>query len=186
MKKIFNIMANETQVEEVTTTKVDAKFVGDLQGIFRKIPKRTQMRFKQLPTGQLMVKIRAEFYGTNMEEKKEGFGEPDLISAILTAASGNTQPLNEYACSEHEFEVAGEGENLVLGIMEQFISSGRKGTIEPDWVAPDGRIFRCATFISSHNMEVHFCVEATEEVNKLIEDACTPEWMRKASIKSEQ
>ena len=186
MKLIFNIMANETQVEEVTTTKMDAKFVSDLQGIFRKIPKRTQMRFKQLPTGQLMIKIHAEFYGTNMEEKKEGFGEPDLISAILTAASGNTKPLNEYAYSEHEIEVAGEGENLVLGIMEQFIASGRKGTIEPDWVAPDGRIFRRATFISSHNTEVHFCVEATEEVNKLIEDACTPEWMRKSTTKSEQ
>ena len=62
MKQIFNIMANETQVEEVTTTKMDAKFVSDLQGIFRKIPKRTQMRFKQLPTGQLMIKIHAEIY----------------------------------------------------------------------------------------------------------------------------
>ena len=71
MKQIFNIMANETQVEEVTTTKMDAKFVSDLQGIFRKIPKRTQMRLKQLPTGQLMIKLHAAFYGTNMEEKKE-------------------------------------------------------------------------------------------------------------------
>ena len=109
-----------------------------------------------------------------------------IQSQVFNDNSFNTKPLNEYAYSEHEIEVAGEGENLVLGIMEQFIASGRKGTIEPDWVAPDGRIFRRATFISSHNMEVHFCVEATEEVNKLIEDACTPEWMRKSTTKSEQ
>ena len=186
MKKIFSKMANETLVGEVATTMVDAKFVNDLQGIFRKFPKRTQMWFKQLPTGQLMIKIRAEFYGANLDEKKEGFGEPELISAILTAASGNTKPLNEYANSEHEIEVAAEGENLKLEILKQFLMSGRKGTLEPDWITPDGRVYRKIIFLSSHNLEIHLCVEATEEVNKLIEDACTPEWMRKASIKSEQ
>lgn len=186
MKQIFNVMANETQVEEVATTKVDAQFVGDLQGIFEKIPSKTRMWFKQTSLGQLKIALRVEFNGVNLNERTEGFCDSDLISAILEAASGNDKPLNEYVSNEHEIEVAGEGENLISEILKQFLSSGIKGTIEPDWISPKGKVFRKATFFPSNNTFVHFSVEATEEINKLLEDACTPEWKKNSETKNQQ
>ena len=186
MRKIFNFVANETQVEEVATTMVDAKFISDLMGAFRKIPQRTVMRFIQTPTGQLRINLIVEFHGAKIRQELEGYGDSELISAILNSNWGKTKVLKEYAESDHEIETAAEGENLKVEILKQFLMSGRKGTLEPDWVAPDGRVFRKVSFLSSHNLETRFCVEATEEVNKLIEDACTPEWMRKSTIKSEQ
>ena len=186
MKQIFNIMANETQVEEVATTMVDAKFVSDLMGAFRKIPQRTKMGFKQTPTGQLRINLIVEFQGAKIRQEFEGFGDTELISAILNSGWGETKALKEYAESEHEIETAAEGENLKVEILKQFLMSGRKGTLEPDWVAPDGRVFRKVSFLSSHNLETRFCVEATEEVNKLLDDACSPDWLLRERKKQQE
>ena len=186
MRKIFNIVANETQVEEVATTMVDAQFVGDLIVAFKKYPHKTKMRFKQAPTGQLIINLVFEFHGAKIRQELEGYGDPDLIAAILHSAWGRLKALKEYAESEHEIEVANEGEDLKLEILKQFLLSGRKGTLEPDWVAPDGRVYRRVSFLSSHNFETRFCVEATEEVNKLLDDACSPDWLLRERKKQQE
>ena len=185
MKKIFKSMANETLVEEVVSTKVDAQFINNLKSVFSKFPQRTVMRFRQDPSGRLIIRVEPT-YINGITQVVDGFGDADLINTILSVGAGMLTDLEEYIADEHDIEVAAEGEDLRLEILKQFLSSGRRGTIEPDWTSRDGRAYRRISYLSPHNMEVRFCIEATDSVNKLLDDACTPEFMRGDSKKNEQ
>ena len=176
MKKIFKSMANEALAEEVVPTKVDAQFVDNLKKVFGKFPDRTVIRFRQDQAGRLIIRVEPT-YANGITQVVDGFGDADLINPILSAGAGMLTELEEYHADEHDIEVAAEGENLKLEILKQFLSSGRKGTIEPDWKSRDGKTYRRISYLSPHNMEVRFCVEATEDVNKLLDDVCTPKWM---------
>lgn len=186
MKKIFNVIevANEAQVEEVVSTKVNAQFINNLKNVFGKFPVRIVMRFRQDPVGRLIIRIEPT-YANGITQIIDGLGDADLINTILSAGAGLLTTLEDYHAEEHDIEVAAEGEDLKLEILKQFLSSGRRGTIESDWKSPDGKTYRRISYLSPHNMEVRFCIEATEEVNKLLDDACKPEWMQKEQ-KNEQ
>lgn len=178
-------MASEALAEEVVSTKVDAQFINNLKRVFSKFPQRTVMRFRQHPSGRLIIRVEPT-YANGITQIVEGFGDADLINTILSAGAGMLTELEDYHADEHEIEVATEGEDLKLEILKQFLSSGRRSTFELDWESPDGKTYRRISYISPHNMEVRFCIEATENVNKLLDDACTPEWMLKDSEKKEQ
>ena len=176
MKKIFKNVASEALEEEVVPTKVDAQFINNLKSVFSKFPQRTVMRFRQDPSGRLIIRVEPT-YANGITQVVDGFGDADLINTILSAGAGMLTELEEYHADEHDIEVAAEDEDLRLEILKQFLSSGRRSTIEPDWKSRDGKTYRRISYISPHNMEVRFCIEATENVNKLLNDACTPEWM---------
>ena len=176
MKKIFKNVASEALEEEVVPTKVDAQFINNLKSVFSKFPQRTVMRFRQDQSGRLIIRVEPT-YANGITQVVDGFGDADLINTILSAGAGMLTELEEYHADEHDIEVAAEGENLKLEILKQFLSSGRRGTIEPDWKSRDGKTYRRISYLSPHNMEVRFCVEATEDVNKLLDDVCTPKWM---------
>lgn len=185
MKQIFKNMANEALAEEVVSTKVDAQFINSLKSVFSKFPQRTVMRFRQDPSGRLIIRVEPT-YANGITQVIDGYGDADLINTILSAGAGMLTELEEYHADEHDIEVATEGENLRLEILKQFLSSGRRGTIEPDWTSRDGKTYRPISYISPHNMEVRFCIEATENVNQLLDEVCTPEWMRQNIKKNEQ
>lgn len=170
-------MANETQAEEVASTKVDAQFISNLKRVFSKFPQGTVMRFRQHQSGRLIIRVEPT-YVNGIRQVVEGFGDADLINTILSAGAGMLTELEDYHAEDHDIEIAAEGEDLRLEILKQFLSSGRSGTIETDWKSRDNKTYRRISYISPHNMEVRFCIEATDEVNKLIDDACTPEWMK--------
>ena len=176
MKQIFKSMANEALAEEVVSTKVDAQFIDNLKKVFGKFPNRTVMRFRQDPSGRLIIRVEPT-YANGITQVIDGFGDADLISTILDAGAGLLTKLEDYHADEHDIEVAAEGEDLRIEILKQFLCTGRKGTIESDWKSRDGRIFKRISYPSPHNVEVRFCIEATEEVTKLLNDVCTPEWM---------
>lgn len=178
-------MANEAQVEEVVSTKVDAQFIDNLKKVFGKFPDRTVMRFRQDPSGRLIIRVEPT-YANGITQVVDGFGDADLINIILSAGAGMLTELEAYHADKHDIEVAAEGEDLRLEILKQFLTSGRRGTIEPDWKSRDGKIYRRISYLSPHNMEVRFCLEATEELNNLLDIACTPEFMRGDSEKNEQ
>ena len=181
MKKIFNFTGNETLVEKVAPTMVDAKFVCDLQGGYQKFPISSIVRMGQDRSGRLTITVRYT-YINNIHQTVTGFGSAELIPAILEAGAGSFEGLAKYASCEHEIEIAAEGENFKFEALKQFMDSGIHMDIESDWVSPEGRIYRRVTFRSSRNLYVRFCIEATDEVNKLIDDACTPEWMKPAKV----
>lgn len=185
MKKIFKSMANEALAEEVVPTKVDAQFVDNLKKVFGKFPDRTVIRFRQDQAGRLIIRVEPT-YANGITQVIDGYGDADLINTILSAGAGMLTELEEYHADEHDIEVAAEGEDLRLEILKQFLSSGRRGTIEPDWTSRDGKTYRRISYISPHNMEVRFCIEATENVNQLLDEVCTPEWMRQNIKKNEQ
>ena len=185
MKKIFKNVASEALAEEVVSTKVDAQFINNLKSVFSKFPQRTVMRFRQHSSGRLIIRVEPT-YTNGITQVVEGFGDADLINTILSAGAGMLTELEEYHADEHDIEVAAEGEDLRLEILKQFLSSGRRGTIGLDWESPDGSTYRRISYLSPHNMEVHFCIKATEDVNKLLDEVCTPEWMRKDLKKNEQ
>lgn len=161
MKKIFNYTANETLVEKASATTVDAKFIRDLQEVFRKFPQKTTMRFSQDAQGRLIMRLEPTFHNSfNVKQVKEGFCDVDLIPVIFKAAGGQVKSLTEYAKTDHEIEVAAEGENLKLELCKQFLYSGKRGSIEPDWINSEGRTYRRLYFYPAHNLEVHFCLEA--------------------------
>lgn len=176
MKQIFKKMACEALVEEVVPTKVDAQFIDNLKSVFSKFPQRTVIRFRQDHAGRLIIRV-VPTYSSGITQVVDGFGDADLINTILSAGAGMLTELEEYHADEHDIEVAAEGENLKLEILKQFLSSGRSGTIEPDWKSRDGKTYRRISYLSPHNVEVRFCIEATEEVTKLLDDVCTPKWM---------
>lgn len=185
MKKIFKKMANETQAEEVASTKVDAQFISNLKGVFSKFPQRTVMRFRQHQSGRLIIRVEPT-YASGITQVVEGFGDADLINTILSAGAGMLTELEDYHAEEHDIEIAAEGEDLRLEILKQFLSSGRRGTIGLDFEGSDGKTYRRISYVSPHNMEVRFCIEATEVVNKLLDEVCIPEWMLKDFMKNEQ
>lgn len=176
MKNIFRNVASEALAEEVISNKVDAQFIDNLKSVFSKFPQRTVMRFRQHQSGRLIIRVEPT-YANGITQVIDGYGDADLINTILSAGAGMLTELEEYHADEHDIEVAAEGEDLRLEILKQFLSSGRRGTIEPDWKGRDGKTYRRISYFSPHNMEVRFCIEATEDVNMLLNDACTPEWM---------
>lgn len=178
-------MASEALEEEVVPTKVDAQFINNLKSVFSKFPQRTVMRFRQDSSGRLIIRVEPS-YANGITQVVDGYGDADLINTILSAGAGMLSELEEYHANEHDIEVAAEGEDLRLEILKQFLSSGRRGTIEPNWTSRDGKTYRRISYLSPHNMEVRFCLEATEELNNLLDIACTPEFMQGDSKKKEQ
>ena len=176
MKRIFKKIENEALAEEVVSTKVDAQFINNLKSVFSKFPQRTVMRFRQDPSGRLIIRVEPT-YANGITQVIDGFGDADLINTILSAGAGMLTELEEYHANEHDIEIAAEGEDLRLEILKQFLFSGRRCTIEPDRKGRDGKTYRSISYLSPHNMEVCFWVEVTGDVNKLLDDACTPEWM---------
>ena len=184
MRKIQFSAAEIAVVNEVAT-KVSVNFVTELKNAFRMFPPKANMRFKQDLNGRLIIIVTV----THENEKTqiiEGFGDADLISAIQMAMGRNLEGLHEYSKSEHDVEIAAEGENLVVEILRQYLGATTRCNIEKDWFSSNGERYSKVTFTPSFNMNVKFCLKATDEINNLITEACKPEWMKKAEQEEQQ
>lgn len=186
MKNIkFTEELNSEVKNVVENTKVSAAFVQELKEAFLMFPVRTDMRFKQSSKGELIISVTV-VYATGMTQHFEGAGDTELISAIHKGIAKIINDLSAYKAEEHEVEVAKDGENLVLELFKQYIKSPMRGYIETDWYSNKGERYRCMRFTNTFNGYVRFCLKATDEVNKLISEACKPEWMRKSEAEAKQ
>ena len=184
MRQIQFTAAEITVINEVAT-KVNASFVTELKNAFRMFPPKANMRFKQDLNGRLIIIVTVT-HENGKTQIIEGFGDADLISAIQMAMGKNIEGLHEYLKSDHEVEVAAEGENLVVEILRQYLGATTRCNIEKDWFSSNGERYRRVTFTPSFNMNVKFCLKATDEINNLITEACKPEWMKKAEQEEQQ
>ena len=174
MKKI-SLTTNEILNSVDVNTKIDEKFVTAIQRAYMTFPRGSSMSFRQDPEGRLIIKL-VIIHVTGMKRVLEGFGDADLISVISSYAIGRFDV--EYNTAEHEVETAVEGENLRLEIFKQYLDSPLKGTIGPDWVSPSGKVYRVISYVLPHNLQIKFCLEASDEIDSLLENACTPEWLK--------
>ncbi len=177
---IFNNEVNNTVVN-AANNKVSTEFVDALKLAFCMFPPKADMRYKQRED-KLIISVNVT-YENGMTQHLEGAGDADLISAIHLAMGRILKGLSEYKAEEHEVETAQEGEDLVMGLFSQYMSSHTRGRIESDWFSDKGERYRCVAFAPSFNMNIKFCLKATDEVNNLINEACKPEWMKNAEAK---
>lgn len=185
MKKLnFKSITENTSTNTVDNNKVSAAFVQALKEAFLMFPTKTDMRFKQSNSGQLIISVTVTYW-TGTVQHFEGAGDTELISAIHKGMAKIINDLSAYKAEEHEVEVAKDGENLVLELFKQYIKSPMRGYIETDWYSNKGERYRCMRFTSTFNGYVRFCLKATDEVNGLISEACKPEWMKEEEAKQE-
>ncbi len=179
-----NVKFPEVLNNEIENTKVNAAFVQALKEAFLMLPTKTDMRFKQSNSGQLIISVTVTYW-TGTVQHFEGAGDTELISAIHNGMAKIINDLSAYKAEEHEVEVAKDGENLVLELFKQYIKSSMRGYIETDWYSNKGERYRCMRFTNTFNGYIRFCLKATDEVNELISEACKPEWMKKEEAKQE-
>ena len=175
----INFLNSGSFAINAVSTKVSSQFVSEVALAFSMFPNKVNMRFSQDKDRRLII-ILTITYGNGKSQRLEGFGESDLISAILMAMGKDNHGLSEYIKEEHEIEIAAEGESLVIEIFKQYLNSTTQCYIEKDWISPKGERYRRITFTPSFNMSVKFCILATETINQLISEACKPEWMKQA------
>ena len=173
--KTIEFLKNENLVSADANTNVDENFVKAIKRAFMTFPRRSSMSFRQDPSGLLIIKL-VFTHATGMKRVLEGYGDVDLISTISSYAIGRFDV--EYVAAEHEVEKAAEGENLRVEIFKQYLDSPMNGTIGPDWVSPSGKIFRMISYVLPHNLQIRFCLEASDEIDSMLENACTPEWLK--------
>ena len=185
MKKLdFKNIAENASTNVVNNTKVSAAFVQTLKEAFLMFPTKTDMRFKQSNSGQLIISVTVTYW-TGTVQHFEGAGDTDLISAIHKGMAKIIDDLSAYNAEEHEVEIAKDGEDMVLDLFKQYIKSSMRGYIETDWYSNKGERYRCMRFTSTFNGYVRFCLKATDEVNELISEACKPQWMKEVEVKQE-
>lgn len=185
MKKLnFKSITENASTNAVDNNKVSTEFVQTLKEAFLMFPTKTDMRFKQSNSGQLIISVMVTYW-TGTVQHFEGAGDTDLISAIHKGMAKIINDLSAYKAEEHEVEIANDGENLVLELFKQYIQSPMRGYIETDWYNNKGERYRCMRFTSTFNGNVKFCLKATDEVNELIHEACKPQWMKEAEVKQE-
>lgn len=180
----FGNITENASTKMVDNTKVNAAFVQALKEAFLMFPTKTDMRFKQSNSGQLIISVTVTYW-TGTVQHFEGAGDTELILAIHNGMAKIINDLSAYKAEEHEVEVAKDGENLVLELFKQYIKSPMRGYIETDWYSNKGERYRCMRFTNTFNGYIRFCLKATDEVNELISEACKPEWMKKEEAKQE-
>lgn len=182
MKAIFKRTENEVTKSNESNT-VSESFVAELLEAFTKFPKTTVMRYRQI-NKKLFISLLVT-YRTGVQQHFEGYGDADLITAIINAQAKIFESLSSYKANEHTIDEAKEDENLVLTIFNQLLSAKKSFYIDRDWFSPEGTKFRNLTFTLGYNIHAKFCLKATEEVNKLITESCKPDWMKEEEAKAE-
>ena len=175
----------EIAVVNAVETKVSTTFVTELKNAFLMFPQKADMRFKQDKNGRLIIIVTVS-YDQKTKQTFEGFGDAELIYAIVNAMGRNNEMLVEYLKTEHDVEMAAENENLVIEILRQYFGGTTQCHIEKDWISPSGDRYRRVTFTPSFNMNIKFCLKATEEIDNMISEVCKPEWMKKAEAELKQ
>ena len=183
--RTINLAQTIVENAVANVTKVNPTFVTELKDSFRMFPYKANMRFKQDLNGRLIIIVTVT-YDNGKTQTLEGFGDADLISAIQMAMGRNLEGFIEYLKQEHDVEVAAEDENLVVEILRQYLGATTQCYIEKDWFSSNGERYRKVSFTPSFNMNVKFCLKATDEINNLITEACKPEWMKKAETEQQE
>ena len=167
----------EVVTEQATTSEVTPPFQADVsldvaEEIFSALKKRpTAVVVKvRILDGYLVIKVIITF-NYKITREYETFADQQLLSLIMRGMRGINVCMDDYGRNPHilEYTVADPRNEL----LRLFLESPLKCRISPEYVSRDGSgtICLCAEFTIADRMKFQFCLEKTDAVNEIINNA---------------
>jgi hypothetical protein len=167
----------EVVTEQATTSEVTPPFQADVsldvaEEIFSALKKRpTAVVVKvRILDGYLVIKVIITF-NYKITREYETFADQLLLSLIMRGMRGIKVSMDDYGRDPHILEYTVEDPRVKL--FGLFMASTLKCRISPDFISRDGsgKTYFCAEFTIADRMKFQFCLEKTEEVNEIINNA---------------
>ena len=167
----------EVVTEQPTTSEVTPPFQADVsldvaEEIFSALKKRPTSAVVKVKIldGYLVIKVIITF-NYKITREYETFADQLLLSLIMRGMRGISVSMDNYGRNPHilEYTVADPRNEL----LRLFLESPLKCRISPEYVSRDGSgtICLCAEFTIADRMKFQFCLEKTDAVNEIINNA---------------
>lgn len=167
----------EVVTEQPTTSEVTPPFQADVsldvaEEIFSALKKRPTSAVVKVKIldGYLVIKVIITF-NYKITREYETFADQLLLSLIMRGMRGISVSMDDYGRNPHilEYTVADPRNEL----LRLFLESPLKCRISPEYVSRDGSgtICLCAEFTIADRMKFQFCLEKTDAVNEIINNA---------------
>ena len=169
----FNLGQRVTE-EVVNPVKqtIDPTFVKSMVRGFVNIPTEVVVRPKT--TGKnLQISVNMAHQGVRIKRTYKTFVDSDLVQAMLDALGNDIRAIQKYKVEEHEVEEFEQ--DMAVELFRQLLNSEHRCYFGEDLVTSKGEVYVCAKFGFAYKKEIHFCLKRTEELDKLIFEACRPE-----------
>ncbi len=149
------------------TISLDMQAVNDIFDGLRAKPTYALVRVK-LMEGCLNIKARM-WFGDNTDREYESPANYKLINLIIRAMDGNVIDIPyEFKQEENRWAYYNNDADPRVNVFDKFMQSSLKCHIEKDFIPEDGIRRACITFTISKGMEFKFCLERTDEIEKII------------------
>lgn len=169
--------ANDVSTEQPTKSVVTPPFQADVsldvaEEIFSALKKRPSSAVVKVRIldGYLVIKVIITF-NYKITREYETFADRQLLSLIMRGMRGINVCMDDYGRNPHilEYTVADPRNEL----LRLFLESPLKCRISPEYVSRDGSgtICLCAEFTIADRMKFQFCLEKTDAVNEIINNA---------------
>ena len=169
--------ANDVSTEQPTKSVVTPPFQADVsldvaEEIFSALKKRPSSAVVKVRIldGYLVIKVIITF-NYKITREYETFADQQLLSLIMRGMRGINVCMDDYGRNPHilEYTVADPRNEL----LRLFLESPLKCRISPEYVSRDGSgtICLCAEFTIADRMKFQFCLEKTDAVNEIINNA---------------
>ena len=169
----FNLGQRVTE-EVVNPVKqtIDPTFVKSMVRGFVNIPTEVVVRPKT--TGKnLQISVTMAHQGGRIKRTYKTFVDSDLVQAMFDALGNDIRAIQKYKVEEHEVEEFEQ--DMAVELFRQLLNSEHRCYFGEDLVTSKGEVYVCAKFGFAYKKEIHFCLKRTEELDKLIFEACRPE-----------
>ena len=167
----FGKRANE-EVAYVVKETINPSFIKDMVRGFVNIPTEVVVRPKT--TGKnLQISVTMAHQGGRIKRTYKTFVDSDLVQAMFDALGNDIRAIQKYKVEEHEVEEFEQ--DMAVELLRQLLKSEHRCYFGEDLVTSKGEAYVCAKFGFAYKKEIHFCLKRTEELDKLIFEACRPE-----------
>lgn len=158
-----------TQVPVATpkTIPLDMQAVNDVFDGLKAKPTYAFVRVR-MKEGCLNIMARM-WFGDKTDREYESPANYKLINLIMRVMDGNVIDIPyEFKQEENRWAYYKNDADPRVEVFDKFMQSSLKCHIEKDFIPEDGIRRACVTFTISKGMEFKFCLERTEEIEKII------------------
>lgn len=166
--KFQESMANE--IEGTLKATASQLFVNKLFKGFLNIPTKVDVKFKNVEKKLQMIVSMT--HKNKITQVHKSFADFALVEDVVAAMGMKIGYLEHYKADEHE--VKSTEEDLRVELFRQFLQSPYRCYFGDDFVAKNGDRYLCATFTVNYEKTVSFCLKRTEEMENIIDTACSP------------
>lgn len=167
----FGKKVNE-EVANVVKETINPSFIKDMIRGFVNIPTEVIMRPKTVGKN-LQISVTMAHQNSKIKRTYKSFVDSDLIQAIIDALGNDIRAIQAYKIEEHEVEEFEQ--DMTVELFSQLLKSEHRCYFGENLVTSKGESYLCAKFNIGYKKEIHFCLKRTEELEKLIFEACRPE-----------